>query len=178
MSGRDRVRIRALALHDGDFNVTQVILAPMRPLTAGRSYRLETTTPNEAATSLARRKLQWGVEPANPERVAWTDTPIARGGSREFFGCGPAAHLSIEIPATGDARYALVDVRPHGDGSPVRWVYERRPDGRIAIGHGMCAGPVSLEAKTRYTVEVQSVIGASGRVVPAPKAAPLVMEAP
>ncbi|MFT7622626.1 MAG: hypothetical protein ACI9WU_001799 [Myxococcota bacterium] len=157
------------AVHDGQMNVTQVLLKPSQPLIAGTEARLELTLDAEIRERHAYGldRLKWTVEPAaGPAR--FDGKAQAAGGERQRFGCGPGAHIEVATGLNGDARGVLAEVRrADGKGEPVRWLFRVRK-AEISIGHGMCSGPVKLEKGARYTIRVLGAVDTEGQLVPAP----------
>ncbi len=185
VSGRHRVPLTVVAIHEGQLNVTQAILRPVSPLTVGKTWRLKlgrrlSAEHKEAFYARDLNRLKWTVETPTAPVLQWLGAPIARGGDRTEFGCGPAVRISVEIQTNTAVRGVLAEVRRQdGKGQPVRWLYTvDAKTGRIRVGHGMCSGPITLQRDVVYEIQVISAVALSGKTLPAPARAAVTSAAP
>lgn len=177
----ERVEVTVMAVHDGQFNVTQAIIRPSKPLTRGATYRLSL---DEAAVEAASigwdlKRLEWTVGPPSGSGTPrWSGAPTVDGSRYTRYGCGPAKYVDMRLPVVDTGLLgALVEVRPAGaKARPVRFLVPIR-DGKISLGHGMCSGAFTYTSGARYDVRVLSVLDTQGNRVSAPPHA-LTVDAP
>ena len=170
VSGRHKVPATVVAVNEGRLNIVQTILKPLTELKLGRTYTLATQRGHGIARGLhyGLSRLAWKVVEPGP-RATWKAAPVAAGGDRAEFGCGPAVNISVETPLSAPVRGVWATVSP-ADGSvpAVTWLFGVRADGRIRVGHGMCSGPVTFKKGQRMVIRVTGAVSLDGTSVPTP----------
>lgn len=171
-----RVALVVAATHVGDFGLTQAVLEPAETLKPATRYTLvlrgaDGERVRTRAFSGGRMKaIGWTTAAARPAPLALTGAPRVTGQSFQRFGCGPASHVEVSVPATAGAPIAVeVKLREAGADAPRSYVVPVR-DGVLAVGHGMCSGAFRLTGpERRFTAEL-TVRDAAGDAIPVPAA--------
>lgn len=176
VAGSHRVALVVEAIHVGDFGLTQAVLKPAEPLKPSTKYtlvlrgadkqRVRTRTFSGGDT----KAIGWTTAAARPAPLALTGAPAVTGQSFQRFGCGPASHVEVSLPATAGTPIAVeVTLREEGAEAARSYVVPVR-DGVLAIGHGMCSGAFRLTGpERRFTAEL-TVRDAAGDAIAVPDA--------
>jgi hypothetical protein len=147
-SGDKKIRLTVKETHMGQFWVAQALLVPETELEAGRDYTLcidglpeyEQLGNYEYTTGKYVPYSYRAIEGTDTEMPVVSAIPKETGKSYVAFGCGPAMYVHFDVPAT-DASPLLVKTtvknRISGEETTYYLVTE---DGKISIGHNMCAG--------------------------------------
>ncbi|WP_224367564.1 hypothetical protein [Hyalangium versicolor] len=167
VAGKDEVPLRVVAVHRGEFNLSQAILQPERPLRPGERYTLHLTQPKDSQEPVLPTTqrlngtsvpMAWTVTAADVKPPRWREVPRIMEESAEMLGCGPAVHVSVSasVDEDGSKVQVLAEVRRAEGGEPVRFRLTPN-DEQVAVGHGMCSGAFQLEEGMRYTVRLVAV---------------------
>jgi len=185
---KDEVPLRVIAVHRGEYGLSQAILQPERPLQPGQRYALRLTQPEgDSAPVLPTETwweskskyapMAWTATAADTKQPRWREVPRKEGESAKLLGCGPAIHayVSASVDEDGPAVQVLAEVKRVDGEEPVRFRLPVSQE-RVALGHGMCSGAFQLEEGVRYTVRLVAVDMAGNESV-AP-GDPLLIEGP
>jgi len=169
--GGEPVGVRIVAVHQGDFTDTQIIVAPAAPLPAGRVELTVRGERPEVWTGSERVPMHWTVTEVPDAAPTWAEPPAVASTDRTPFGCGPA--VSITVTTAVDAPWVEASVARAGhDPVTARLPVE---DGTISLGHTMCSGMLELQEGERYEARLTAV-SATGQRSAAPE--PVAFTAP
>lgn len=174
VAGKRRVKLSLDALHVGGFGLTQAVLISPRALEAGRHYTLEVHGPSGKRVPIttwvdgASRPMGWTVARAPAGKLALRGGARVTGEDYTRFGCGPASHVEVSVPATSGAplavEVALTELGGAGAGHTRTYVVPLR-DGQLRIGHGMCSGAFRVTGPERRFEAELTVLDAAGRSI-------------
>lgn len=172
-SATERVALRVVTIHKGQFNLTQVVLAPVRELRPRTRYELhlELRKDDKPVVRFDGGKeaaYSWTTGPGPDQAVPeWAGAPRATGGKFAQLGCGPEAEAFIASAASDPSGVIfLARVVPAGGGEAVEYLLPAR-EGTLKVGHGMCSGPFQLTGGAQYEVTLTAV-DAAGNASAAP----------
>ncbi len=165
VQGNQRIDLDVREALHGSFMDDQLVLVPERAPDAGL-WTLEVNgAPLELWTGQAREAVAWTFQRGAPEPPTWAGKPSIVEQDRQFFGCGPGVSVVVDVP-TRDTIWVQATIASGDEkGTTVRLPVQ---EGRITIGHGMCAGLIELEADKRYTATLVPV-GADGQRAKVPQ---------
>lgn len=156
--------------YTGGYGVDQALLRPERSLTPGVTYRIVVSDEGPRAAQWAQgvrpgsemASTTWLVERARDEiPPVWLKSPRVTKVKIREFGCGPAIGAKVRI-VVDDSSPVLVRTTVAGSDASAPQSFLLQPkDGKIDIGHGMCAGGFDLIPGESYRATV-SLLDAAG----------------
>jgi hypothetical protein len=169
-SVKNRVELEVVEILKGEFNLTQVVCKPKSRLIPGYEYelkldhlpkgavRVEKWVQNESKTLPPK----WtAVDQIDLQAPAWDKQPKYLSETYTPYGCGPAVHVLFSLSAK-DASPILIKATVTNSKTGVTTSYYLVPsEGKIEVGHSMCAGAFAFEDDTKYLVKF-SLMDASG----------------
>ena len=165
VSEGSRVPLRDVETLEGSFQMTQLVLAPTKPLSAGRWTLVRGEEPLQERSTGELRPVSFVVAEGAPvEAPIWRSSPQVARREREELGCGPAVEVAVEVKVA-NAQWIEATVREAELGSTGTIRLAIR-DGQISIGHGMCSGAFELTHGEVYFADLIAV-GPLGQRVPA-----------
>jgi hypothetical protein len=156
-SERESVPLRVSHVYTGEKRFTQLVLRAERPLEPNTRYELETKVYSEESRELlgyGGMKSSWTTTAAHdttPPRAL--SVPEIVGHNYRALGCGPARHLEVAVPAEGAALAQVTLER--ADGSLTTALLPLDEEGKVQVGHGMCAGPFVLDEPQTYRLHIE-----------------------
>lgn len=158
-SGQKKVKLKVKYTLKGNFNLTQVILIPEKPLEVGKTYELKIdenphrlTRYNPSSGSF--ENITWTVKkPIKRPLLAFNSPPKHQKGSYEMFGCGPAAYTHFEIDiSTKKEIFIKVDLFDITDSTTVTYCLPYENLKTLDVGHGMCSGAFNFTKNNQYKI--------------------------
>ncbi|WP_162880207.1 hypothetical protein [Mariniflexile rhizosphaerae] len=146
----------------GQMELTQAILCPISDLKPNITYFLKYSDQTERET---KEMKQWNSDKKEYEKVYWKTTDKKSAVSLnsnltlEFektevihYGCGPDANAIFNIKNKSNSeiwyKTEVVDLKTENKTT----FYIKEWDGQLHVGHGMCAGAFTFNAKGKYKV--------------------------
>lgn len=173
--GKQRIPLVVQAIHPGARRVTQAVLTPATPLAPDTRYTLDLRDPagkrvpvTDYATDRPRRTT-WTTTAADPLPPTLTAAPTITDQRYVRYGCGPAAHVDIDLLTTAAAPLAAEVTLHEAGAAPATYVIPLEA-GALHLGHGMCSGPYDLtgpDRRFRAEITLRDAAGHRARA-PAP----------
>lgn len=171
VSGGDHVPLRVLKKNVGESGVSQLVLAPVRELKSGQTYRLAFKK-KPPTWNLDANEGRWrvrGVADVTPP--SWKSAPVVAERVFQRYGCGPAVQLVMNIEVD-DANAFVIEAHETKTGGTIEYLVPLSKPGVVELGHGMCSGPFNFEEEDSK-LELFAVDAAGNRTA-APGAALLI----
>jgi hypothetical protein len=167
-SGNEMAYLKILEIHKGEFEITQIILQPEKPLTPGKEYELRIVLNKEQSISRYNpdtRKYEptkWKVNnQIDKVRPEWISMPVISSTTIKVYGCGPEKWVNFNF-ASSDSSNLLVKATVRSIKTNTQTVYFIESDNhQIKIGHGMCSGAFHFDKGDEYEV-VFTLVDESG----------------
>ncbi|WP_137403936.1 hypothetical protein [Echinicola rosea] len=151
----------------GQLQLTQAVFKPSQCLLPNTTYSIKYENQTEMET---REMYGWDSDTESREKIQWTTQPTINSdymtrplkinyitSEVNYYGCGPEAYAIFEIenPHTIEKWYkvTLVDLSTHEESIYIITAYE----GKLYIGHGMCAGPFVFNSNGKYKLKVSQM---------------------
>lgn len=171
-SEKEEINLKVQEICVGQYNLTQAILKPEKPLSVGKEYELVIENLGVLAEEVSRfnyktnqhEKIKWTVE-AQSENVAldWIEKPKYKDSYYELFGCGPASYANFTYSANENSAYLIkTSVKNKATGT-ITTYYLKSNDKIISIGHGMCSGEFTFDGGDTFEVEF-TLVDATGNL--------------
>ena len=164
VAGREEIPLDVVERLPGNFRNRQVVFAPRRPLAADTVYTLRV---DGAPARLPSLQFRTGIR-EDLQAPRWTAAPAWVGEERVGFGCGPSSWVFFEAGLEDDSEVRVrVEIRSIETGEVARFLVTPEEGGRLALGHGMCAGGFDFRPGAEYTATFTAV-DLAGNEAPAP----------
>ncbi len=162
-SGKEMVKLEVVETHTGQFNLTQALLKPEKPLTLGKEYVLviEHLPEYEYFGNYNQKTRKY--DPISyfvnlPDDLAapkWTNLPQEKSKSLAHFGCGPSIHVEFGFDISDDSNvFVRTTVKGKKNGTTTTYLLVYSGEG-VSIGHGMCSGAFSFNDGDEYDVQFE-----------------------
>lgn len=173
-----RVALVVDAINRGAFGLTQAVVHTAEPLKPKTRYTLELRGADgeKARTTVwhdgKAQRVRWttAAAGATPTPPRWKGEALVTGQSYQRFGCGPASHVDVQLPAESGALLAVqVELHRLDEEAPVETYVLPTTDGTLRIGHGMCSGAFRITGPERRYRAMLTLRDAAGRSVGEPR---------
>lgn len=146
----------------GKMYLTQAIFCPAQELKPNTTYFLKYADQTE---NEGREMMKYDRDKKEREKVYWktsdekTATPLNANMSVEFettevesYGCGPSANAIFNVKNKSESEiwYKTEVVELETNNKTTYYIKER--NGKLNVGHGMCAGAFTYNNKGKYKV--------------------------
>ena len=158
----DSIKLSLKRIIKGQMSLTQAIFKPEKSLNANTTYFLRYSNQSDSET---REMRKWNSKKKVHEKVFWrtSDTkelpPINPNLKIDFlktevipYGCGPEANAIFEVSNKSQSEiWYKTEVMDTKTGkSKIYYISEWQ--GKLNVGHGMCAGAFTFKRKSNYKV--------------------------
>lgn len=155
-----KIKLKITEINKGDFEITQVVLKPSKPLSGGRIYeiviqgisffeKIEKWNPESNKIEKARWIVTDSIDKVKPR---WIEPPVYVSKTMVVFGCGPAKWVNFKFRCQ-DKSPILVRATLKSLKTLKVSTYYLEPEGNIIkIGHGMCSGAFHFDDSIEYEV--------------------------
>jgi hypothetical protein len=150
-SGRDTVRL-ALRIYQGQYNQSQALLKPVKPLVAGRTYTLHIDRlEGYCQEEFASQKRSWMVIPqADLRKPAWKAKPAYHSKSLIQYGCGPAKYVNFCLCIEDESPVLVLARVKNLETGSMNECFVIPPAVGLSLGHGMCTGEFDFKEGYNY----------------------------
>ncbi|MFT5820640.1 MAG: hypothetical protein ACI8ZM_001885 [Crocinitomix sp.] len=159
------VRLIPMEILEGEMDLTQVVLKPVRALKANIEYELIATSIPKSSTAIPEvldlriPNSKWTVKAIKDNTLPlFTSAPKWIGSIITYYGCGPAKYINFEFE-TNETNNYLVRTTLTNTTDDSEFTYYLSADGIISVGHGMCSGAFNPIAGVKYKIEFSLLDG-------------------
>ncbi len=176
-SGRDTVRL-ALKIYQGQYNQSQVLLKPVKPLVAGHTYTLHIDRlEGYCQEEFQSQKQSWTVLPqADLRKPAWKAKPMYHSKSLTQYGCGPAKYVNFCLCIEDESPVLVLARVKNRETGSMSESFVVPPAVGLSLGHGMCTG--EFDFKEGYSYEASFALLDAGGNQSATYTEPIPFRAP
>ncbi|WP_343632563.1 hypothetical protein [Fluviicola sp.] len=169
-SGDERIPLKVLEIHVGQFYLTQAVLKPEMSLIPGKKYQLVIDhLPDYEKLGVYNLKTH-GFDPisyfvtdtTDMEAPVWTEKPQEKDKSLTHFGCGPSIHVNFKMDVKEQSEF-LVKTTVKNRKTGTETIYYIGGKEGLSIGHGMCSGAFTFDDSLEYEAKFQ-LMDASGNI--------------
>lgn len=170
-SGNERILLKVVETHVGQFLLTQAILKPEKALVPGKNYQLiiENLPDYERlgaynSKTHAYDPLTYSVtDESDTEAPKWIKNPKEKDKSLVHFGCGPSVHVNFEMSLKETGDYVVKTTVKSKESGKETTYYIGSSENHLSIGHGMCSGAFTFHEGDQYEVKFR-IMDASGNL--------------
>lgn len=165
-SGSHQVKLSVKENCEGGYGLTQAILNIDDELIVGKKYKIQIDNlPKEERRMHHLSKTSWTVKKDVDKTIpVWNKKPEHGENIFMMYGCGPEVYASFEIEIADNSetlvKTELMDMKTNTK----QIYYLEHSDGKLDIGHGMCAGAFNFEHERDYKVRFD-LVDASGNTL-------------
>ncbi|MNJ91750.1 hypothetical protein D3C87_94040 [compost metagenome] len=165
----ERIPLKVLEIHTGQFNLTQALLKPEKELIPGKKYQLiidnlpdyERWGEYNSKTRKYDPVTYFVLDESDHEAPQWIKTPKENDKSLVHLGCGPSIHVNFEMSLKENSDYLVKTIVKSIESGRETTYYISASKEQITIGHGMCSGAFAFSEGDSFEVKFQ-VMDASG----------------
>lgn len=158
----ERIELNVQEILKGQMYLTQALLCPVSELKPNTTYFLKYSDQTERET---KEMKQWNSGKKEYEKVYWTTTDkkelktLNSNLNVKFektevihYGCGPSANAVFDVKNKSESeiwyKTEVVDLSTNEK----KVFYIKEWNGKLNVGHGMCAGAFTYNNKGKYKV--------------------------
>lgn len=170
-TGNERISLKVIEVHIGQFNISQALLKPEKPLVPGKKYQLiienvsdGIVTRNKTADITRKIMTEYLVkDESDTEAPQWIKAPTEKDKSLEHFGCGPSIHVNFQMDVKEQSDFLVkTTVKNKTTGTETVYYIGTEKDG-LSVGHGMCSGAFTFDSSIDYEAKFM-LMDTSGNV--------------
>ncbi len=170
-SGNDRIALIVVETHVGQFNLTQAILKPEKPLTPGKEYQFvidklfnhEALSQYNPKTRKFDPVIYFVKDESDTEAPQWIKTPQEKDKSLVHFGCGPEIHVNFKFEVREQSDFLIKTTLKSVETGKETTYYIKQGKETVSIGHDMCSGAFNFEEGLNYQAKF-AIMDTSGNV--------------
>lgn len=166
ISSNHKIKLELVQINKGNFTLTQAVLKLNEALNSEMVYQLIIDYGTETPIYISRndqdgeyKKCEYTLSNSVVTKAEFISPPIFKDHSFQLYGCGPAMFANFKLNANHTNCFVIVHVRKVHSSDVIEFWYPFTDF--IKIGHNMCSGAISFEAKITYQIQF-SLISQSG----------------
>lgn len=169
-SKKEKISLKAISFYEGDFHLSQAFFRPVKALREGRTYKIVIEGHNDDGSyfkQYSRKKedivkVRWTVRgKGDYSKPRWKKYPKLLKKIYIGLGCGPEIHADF-LASVNDLSECLIKTVLVNKKTGKKTIYHLcRTEGKIEVGHGMCAGGFQFRSNQPYYVKL-SIVDAAG----------------
>ena len=155
----EQIELKLQKMFKGQKDLTQAIFKPEKELKANTKYFFK--NPNDSIEFYT----QWNSEKKEMEKVHWITNnskecePINTNLNIEFikteviqYGCGPSVNAIFNVKNSSGGEIWYKTEVTNLSNNRTNTYYIKDFDGKLNVGHGMCAGAFAFDRNSKYKV--------------------------
>ncbi len=161
------VRLKLIEVLEGQMDLTQIVLKPLKQLTDGVKYELcAFSTPKSPSSLPVEYELnipntKWTVKALNDKtNPIFEQQPQLTGSTVIYYGCGPSNFMNFAYATNETTAYLIrTTVTNIEDESSITYYLPANGKGELSVGHGMCSGAFTPILGVKYKIEFSLLDG-------------------
>ncbi len=161
------IRLQLVEILEGQMDLTQIVLKPLKQLTDGMKYELcAFSTPKSSSSLPVEYELnmpntKWTVKALNDDtNPIFEQQPQLTSATVIYYGCGPSNFMNFTYGTNETTIYLIRTTLTNlEDGSSTSYYLPANGKGGLSVGHGMCSGAFTPINGVKYKVEFSLLDG-------------------